>query len=52
MLYLSEVGKVWKVKPRIKNDYYSFLELTNHLYEKSLETSDVEGELRNLPNFF
>ena len=51
MLYISEVGKVWKFKPRIKNGYCSFLDLTNHSYEKSLETSDVEGELWNLPDF-
>ena len=51
MLYISEVGKVWKFKRRIKNGYCSFLDLTNHSYEKSLETSDVEGELWNLPDF-
>lgn len=51
MLYISEVGQVGKVKHRIKNDYCSFLEFTNHSYDKNLETIDVEGELQNLSGF-
>lgn len=41
MLYVSKVGKVGEVKPRIQNDYCPVLELTNHLYDKNLETTDV-----------
>lgn len=45
------MGKVGKVKPTINNDYCPFLEFTNHLYDKELETSNsfIEKELKNLP---